>query len=95
MRISKDEVKYVARLARLSLNDDQLVSFTEHFDKILDYIAQLNELNVSNVTPTSQSISSENVLREDIVDNTFKKELSLSNAPLSEGGFFKVPKVIE
>lgn len=95
MRITKDEVKYVAELARLYLSDDEIEQFTGQLDSILDYIEQLKELDVKDVLPTSQSISAENVLKEDVVDNTFKKELSLSNAPMQEEGFFKVPKVIE
>jgi len=95
MRITKDEVKYVATLARLELNEEQLESYTGQMDSILDYIDQLNELDVKDVAPTAQSITSGNVLREDVVDNTYTREMSLYNAPLEEGGFFKVPKVIE
>jgi len=95
MSITKDEVQHVAKLARLSVADDELSALTGHLDKILDYINQLNELDVEGVAPTAQRNTSENVLREDVVDNTFTKELSLQNAPLKEGGFFKVPKVIE
>ena len=95
MRITKEEVKYVAELARLYLSEDEIEEFTVQLDNILGYIDQLNELDVKDVLPTSQSISAENVLKEDVVDNTFKKELSISNAPLQEKGFFKVPKVIE
>ena len=95
MRITKEEVKYVAELARLYLSDDETKQFTDQLDSILDYIDQLNELDVKDVLPTSQSVSAENVLKEDVVDNTFKKELSLLNAPLQEEGIFKVPKVIE
>ena len=95
MRITKEEVGYVAKLARLYLSEDNIEVFTGQLDKILDYIDQLNELDVKDVSPTSQAVSSENVLREDIVDNTFSKDLSLKNAPLEEDGFFKVPKVLE
>ncbi len=95
MSITKQEVQYVAKLARLYLDDDQAEVFTEQLDQILGYIDQLNEIDVQNVAATSQSIATENVLRDDVVDNTYDRELSLSNAPLKEDGFFKVPKVIE
>jgi aspartyl-tRNA(Asn)/glutamyl-tRNA(Gln) amidotransferase subunit C len=95
MSITKDEVRYVAKLARLNIAEDKLEPFTAQMDNILGYIDQLNELDVTDVQPTAQSLSSGNVLREDIVDNTYTRERSLKNAPLEEDGFFKVPKVID
>ncbi len=95
MKITKEEVEYVAKLARMYLSKEEAKMFTGQLDKILDYINLLNELDVNDVQPTSQSVSKRNVLRKDTADNTFKKEESLKNAPSQDKGFFKVPKVIE
>ena len=94
-RITQEEVLYVAKLARLYLSDGEAKEFTGQLDTILGYIDQLNELDVSDVLPTAQSISAGNVFREDNVDTSFDKNDSLSNAPLKEDGFFKVPKVLK
>ena len=94
-KITKEEVQYVAKLARLYLNDSEAETFTGQLDTILDYINQLNELDVSDVMPTAQSVSSGNVLREDKAEKKYTTERSLKNAPLQEEGFFKVPKVLE
>ena len=63
--ITKEEVKHIAKLARLGLNEKEVEKFRKELSKILDYIEKLKEVDISNVEPTSHSIQVENVMRSD------------------------------
>ena len=97
MKITRKEVEYVARLARLELSDEEKEQFTGQLESILEYIDQLNRLDTSGVPPTSHVLALKNVWREDVLDESSGelRERILSNAPEREGDFFKVKKVIE
>ena len=95
MNISKQDVEHVAKLARLSLSEDEKQLFTRQLSDILTYIGKLNELDTENVEPTSHVLDLHTVLREDAVRESLNPEEVLSNAPDREGSFFKVPKIIE
>ena len=93
-RISSDEVKKVAQLARLELNESEIKQHAEQLEKILDYIKQLEKINTENIPCTTRAIEVVNVLRKDekkIYEN-FENLLDL--APSRENKFFKVPKII-
>lgn len=91
----KIDVEYVANLARLTLDKKTLKRFSKQFDKIIEYINKLNEVDTSSVEPTSHILPMKNVLREDEVEPSLSLEEVLKNAPESKEGFFKVPKVME
>ena len=95
MKITIDEVEYVAKLARLKLSDEDKVLFTQQLDSILLYIDKLNELDTTNVPPTSHVLQLENVMREDEVKPSYPAEDVLAIAPERENSFFAVPRVIE
>ena len=95
MKISKKEVEYIARLARLYLTEQEKEIYTEQLGKILEYIDKLNQLDTEGVFPTSHVVSISNVFREDEVKQSLSREEVLSNAPEEEAGHFKVKKVIE
>ena len=97
MAITKEEVEQVARLARLSLTDDEKERFTAQLDSILGYIEKLNELKTDGIEPTSHVLPLSNVWREDVMETSIigTPEEILANAPDREGPFFKVKKVIE
>ncbi|MEN6620615.1 MAG: Asp-tRNA(Asn)/Glu-tRNA(Gln) amidotransferase subunit GatC [Smithella sp.] len=95
MMISKQEVEYVAHLARLEIDDNQKDKFTSQLNDILLYIDKLNELDTKGVEPMSHAIAVTNAFREDKVHDSLGTEKSLANAPDSRGEFFRVPKVIE
>ena len=95
MKISKEEVKKVAELARLEFNEAQIEKFTEQLGNILEYIEKLNELNTDNVKPTSHVLDISTPLREDKVQKLLTIDEVLQNAPESEDDFFVVPQVIE
>ena len=97
MKITKNEVDYVARLARLELSDEEKERFTGQLESILEYINQLNRLDTTDVVPTSHVLPLKNVWREDTMKPcpSDVREALLANAPEREGNFFKVKKVIE
>ncbi len=95
MKITKETVEYVANLARLKFNDNEIEKFTSEMGKILTYVEKLNTLDTSNVVPTAHVISMANVFRNDEVLPSYDRDIMLSNAPLHENGCIKVPKVVE
>ncbi|MHB8482232.1 MAG: Asp-tRNA(Asn)/Glu-tRNA(Gln) amidotransferase subunit GatC [Nitrospiria bacterium] len=95
MKITKEQVGHVARLAKLNVSDEEKEKIALQMEQILTYVDQLNELNTSAVEPTSHSVLLENVFREDKVQASLPVEIALQNAPQQEKGFFKVPRIIE
>lgn len=93
--ISREEVQHVARLARLSLTDEELERMREQLDAILAYIDTLRELDVEGVEPTSHAVPLVNVMRDDDVTPGLSQEAALANAPDRAGEFFRVPRIIE
>ena len=95
MEFDKNSTIKLAKLARLSVNDNQLNSLEKDLKSILRFIDQLKEINTEDIDPTSNSLDQKLILRDDIVENTLSNEDLLKNVPESELGFFVVPKVIE
>ncbi|MGI6108748.1 MAG: Asp-tRNA(Asn)/Glu-tRNA(Gln) amidotransferase subunit GatC [Eubacteriaceae bacterium] len=95
MKISKEEVAYVAGLARLSFNEEETEKLQEELSSVLDYVAALEKLDTTDVKPTEHVLELVNVLRPDVVGETLPIEKVLANAPESESNAFKVPRVIE
>lgn len=93
--INRQEVEYVAHLARLEIDDAQKDKFTSQLNDILGYIDKLNELDTEGVEPMSHAMAVTNAFREDKVVDSLGTEKSLINAPDARGEFFRVPKVIE
>ena len=95
LKITKDEVLRTAELARLEITDDELERFSEQLGHILEYIEGLNELDTTDIEPTSHVLDLSTHLREDVVKQIITTDQALRNAPQSEDNFFVVPKVIE
>ena len=95
MKITKEEVEYVAHLARLDFSEAEKVKFTSQLNNILMYMDKLNEVDTTGIEPMSHAIALQNAFRDDAVEESLGLELSLSNAPDAMGPFFRVPKVIE
>ncbi len=94
------DVKRVAELARLEFTDEELKVFGSQFQAILEYISQIDELEIDNVEPMSSPLPGPQRLRQDTLtdgQNTrgLTKDKAVANAPESRDGFFVVPKVIE
>lgn len=93
--ISRQEVEYVAKLARLNLSEDEAEKYTEQLNAILQFAGKLNELDTSNIEPTSHVLDVYNVMRDDEVRPSVEREKALLNAPEEEDGQFKVPAVMD
>jgi aspartyl-tRNA(Asn)/glutamyl-tRNA(Gln) amidotransferase subunit C len=89
------DVRYVSRLARLELTEEQAAKFQRQFEGILEYVEKLKTLDTKDILPLSHAVFLENVFREDKIKPSLKIENTLANAPQKESGFFKVPKIIK
>ncbi len=94
-RITKEEVKHVANLARLEMDEAEVEKFTTQLDDIISMAEQLNELDTENVEPTTHVLDLKNVLREDKVQPWLTREEALKNAPDEANGQVKVPSIFE
>jgi len=95
MKITREEVENVAILARLELTEEEKDLFTGQMDAILAYVDKLNELDTSDIIPTSHAVPMENAFRDDSVRPSIGIDLALANAPERAEGFYRVPKIIE
>ena len=93
-KINKEEVKKVAHLARLELDDHEINNHAEQLEKILEYIKQLEKIDTDNVACTTRAIEVINVLRKDKKKNSDCIEELLELGPSREDQYFKVPKII-
>ena len=92
--IDREQVRKVAHLARLKLQPHEEEQFTTQLGSILDYFEQLDELDVTDVEPTTRAIDVSNVTRPDNLQPFSDREAILKGAPEQEGDFFKVPKIL-
>ena len=95
MKITRDEVKRVALLARLELTAEEENRLTEQLDHILQYMEKLGALDTANVEPLAHAVDIANAFRNDRVTNMPQPEALLANAPDREKNFLKVPKILE
>ena len=95
MAISKEEVKYIANLARLGLTDAEVEHFQTQLEVILQYIDKLKTLDVAKTAATAHVLDIRNVTRADKVKPSLDPAKILESSPAKEGNFFKVPKVLE
>ena len=95
MSISRDQVRDVAHLSRLEMDDAELDKFTGQLQKILDYASKLDALDIENVEPTSHVVPVANVLRDDAKRPSLPVAEALSGATDSLDGYFTVPRIID
>jgi aspartyl-tRNA(Asn)/glutamyl-tRNA(Gln) amidotransferase subunit C len=95
MSLTREDVKKVAGLSRLRMNDQQLDKIAPELNKILGFIEQLDEVNTDNVEPLSNVARSTLPLRADVVNDGECADKVLANAPEAEENYFAVPKVVE
>lgn len=95
MSLTREEVTYVANLARLEFSKDEIEALADQLGGVLDYAQTLNQLDTTTVKATEHVLPVKNVFREDIVKPSLSNEEALANAPESEAGCFKVPRVME
>jgi aspartyl-tRNA(Asn)/glutamyl-tRNA(Gln) amidotransferase subunit C len=95
MKIGREEVLHVARLARLTFSEEEVGALAEQLSSVLEYVEALAELDVEGVEPMSHVLEYPTPMREDRVRPSLPREAALANAPDAEQGCFRVPKVIE
>ena len=95
MGVSREEVRKIAQLARLSFTPEEEEKLTGELNEILNYMDKLNELDTGNVEPLYHVIEMDTVFREDMVTPSLSQEDALRNAPKKTGAFFVVPKVLD
>ncbi len=91
--ISTDDVKHVAKLARLELTEEEINKYSKQLGEILKYVEQMNEVDTTGIEPMPHAIPVYNVMREDVVKYEQTKQELMANAPYEEDGFFRVPKI--
>ena len=93
-KITSQDVLKVAKLSRLEISESDVELFTSQLEKILGYVAQLEQVDTSGIEPTTSAVEVVNVVREDDVYTAKIREDLLDQAPQREGSFFRVPKIL-
>ncbi|MEI8250081.1 MAG: Asp-tRNA(Asn)/Glu-tRNA(Gln) amidotransferase subunit GatC [Synechococcus sp. ELA057] len=93
-RITAEDVRKVAQLARLDLPEERIATYTGQLERILEYVAHLQQVDTEGVPPTTRAVEVVNVTREDRVEPTPVREELLNQAPLREGDFYRVPRIL-
>ncbi len=95
MALTADEVRYIARLARVALADDEVERLRDELSAILGHFAVLNDVDTEGVPPTAQSLDQANVERDDAPQPSMPRDEILANAPRREGDFLRVRAVLD
>ena len=93
-KISAEDVRKVAQLARLDLPEEKIATYTGQLERILDYVAHLEAVDTEGVPPTTRAVEVVNVTRDDRTDPTPVRDQLLDLAPQREGDFFRVPRIL-
>lgn len=95
MSITLDEVWHVAKLARLELNESEVLSLQGELNALLGHFADIRTIDVSGIEPTSHAVSLQNVWADDIARPVLSRDQALRNSALAKAGLFVVPQIIE
>lgn len=95
MSVDENTVRRIARLARIAVTEDELAPLAKDLSTILDWVEQLGEVDTDNVAPMTSVVEVEMKMRKDVVRHDNLQSEVTGNAPLSEDGFYTVPKVVE
>jgi aspartyl-tRNA(Asn)/glutamyl-tRNA(Gln) amidotransferase subunit C len=95
MSVSKDQVRHIAKLARIAMSDEEIERLVPELNGIIGWVEQLGEVNTDGVEPLTAVIDQKLRLRDDAVTDGDCRDAVLANAPEAQHGFFAVPKVIE
>ena len=95
MKVTKKDMENVAVLSRLAIPADKEEQYTNQLNDVLTYMENLNSINTDDVQPIAHVLPISNVFRDDVVKESLDRDLALSNAPLKDDGYFKVPKILE
>ena len=93
-KITPEDVQKVAKLARLEINTDDLKKYSNQLERILNYVAQLEKIETEEVIPTTRAVEVINKTRKDTVKKSNVRDELLDLAPVREGDFYRVPKIL-
>ena len=92
--ITGEDVDHISWLASIKVSEGEREGFVASFNSVLEYFHQLDELDTEDVEPTYRVVDLTNVFREDVVGESLSSEEALSNAPRTENGYFKSPRIV-
>lgn len=95
MSLSIDEVRKVAKLARLEIPEAELPAMAEQLNRIFTYVDQLQQVNTDGIEPLAHPLPVQNVFRDDVPHTSLKPDEALQNAPARAGDYFRVPAVFD
>lgn len=95
MSVTSDQVRHIAKLARIGLNDAEVEALVPELNNILDWVEQLAQVDTEGVEPLTAVVDQKLRFRDDVVSDGDIRDAILANAPEAQHGFFAVPKVIE
>jgi len=95
MEVTSEMIDRIAHLARLKFSEEEKTALRTDLERMIEFVEKLKEVDTTGVEPLLHITDAVNVLREDEVKQTISKEEALLNAPVTDGNFFKVPKVIK
>jgi aspartyl-tRNA(Asn)/glutamyl-tRNA(Gln) amidotransferase subunit C len=95
MKLSREQVRHVANLARLGLSDEQMDAIAPQLSSILEYVNKVSELDTEAIPPTAQVGDAGEVMRDDEIGECLTVDEALANAPSREGNFFRVAAMQE
>jgi len=95
MSVTNEQVRHIARLARIAMSEDEIERLAPELNNILSWVEQLGEVNTDGIEPLTAVIDQKLRLRDDVVNDGNIRDEILANAPEAQHGFFAVPKVIE
>ena len=95
MSVSNEQVRHIARLARIAMSDEEIARLAPELNAIIGWVEQLGEVNTDGVEPLTAVIDQKLRVRDDVVNDGNIRDQVLANAPEAQHGFFAVPKVIE
>ena len=95
MEVTSEMIDRLARLAKLKFSEEEKKDLKTDLERMIEFVEKLKEVDTTGVEPLLHITDAVNVLREDEVKQTITKQEALLNAPLTDGNFFKVPKVIK
>ncbi len=95
MKLTREEVLHIARLARIALTEEEIARMSEQLSKLLDHFEVLQKVDTTDVPPTAQSVDLESVMRGEEVKPSLSVDEALANAPRQEDNCFRVRPVLE
>ena len=92
--ITREDVEHISWLASIKISDEEKEKFVDQFNSILEYFHQLDEVDTEGIEPTYRVVDLANVFRDDVACKSLTQEEALKNAPKTENGYFKSPRIV-